>query len=176
MPVQSGDIAEEQPGFEQLYDELRRIAGSLFSEQGGGHTLQPTAVINEAWLKLRDHTDQVTDRVHFLALAARAMRQVLADHARAKGRLKRGGSGVRVGDSAHRAAGPEAAYDMIDLHEALTELGELNERHARVAELRVLGCLTVAEIAGLLDVSEPTVKRDWAVARLWLAERLDPVR
>ncbi|GAB4553438.1 MAG: sigma-70 family RNA polymerase sigma factor [Phycisphaerales bacterium] len=174
MPSNDGDLGTEAQPFEQLYDDLRRLAGSIFAEQHAGHTLQPTAIINEAWLKLCHHTDGTIDRVHFLALAAKAMRQVLTDHARAKGRLKRGGGDRRIRISENGLEAPETGFDPADLHEALAELERLNERHAHVTELRLFGCLSVSEIADLLGVGEATVKRDWAFARLWLAQRLGP--
>ncbi|MGP1273135.1 MAG: ECF-type sigma factor [Phycisphaerales bacterium] len=165
--------------FGTLQSELRDLAGMIFAQQSVSHTLQPTALVNEVWLKLSE-VDGVEDRAHFLALAARAMRQVLADHARAKSRSKRGGGAIRLTlNESHHAdqrgpAGLDADLDLVAFSDALDQLARLNERHAAVAEYRLLGSLSIEEIARLLGVSEKTIKRDWQTARLWLLNELLP--
>jgi len=153
--------------FDSVQAELRSLAGVIFSEQQNSHTLQPTALVNEVWLKLA-HTKPTEDKSHFLALAAKAMRQILIDYARQKKRLKRGGSAMRMTLDDSRVGTDDGNVGLIEFSDALEQLGTLNERHARVAEMRLLGSLSIDEIAGLLDVSEMTVKRDWQAARRWL--------
>jgi RNA polymerase sigma factor (TIGR02999 family) len=158
---------------ELLYPELRRLAGALMRRERPDHTLQPTALVGEAFLRLVDQ-DQVTwqDRAHFLGVAARVMRQVLVDHARKRRTDKRGGGTPRVtfDDALGHGAGDEGS--VLDLHRALEKLAEFDPRGARVAELRLFGGLTVVETAEVTGVSERTARNDWAVARLWLAREL----
>ncbi len=160
------------PTFEAVYDELRALARAALRMQRVDHTLQPTALVNEVWLKLSRGTDGTHDRGHFLALAARAMRQVLQDHARAHGAAKRGhrAPGVRL-DEGSPAAAPQE-IDVVALDDVLTRLAQLNERHARVAELRLLGGLSLPEVARELEVSLRTVEGDWQMARAWLRSEL----
>lgn len=167
----SGPFLNTESLFESLYDELRRLAGQVFAEQNRRHTLQPTALINEVWLKLAK-VDHFEDRTHFFALAAKAMRQILTDHARHNNREKRGGGGLRLTLSEHLIPGARDETDLIAFNDALDKLASLNQRHAKVAEYRLLGSLTTEEIARLLDVNERTVKRDWQAARLWLLGEL----
>jgi RNA polymerase sigma-70 factor (ECF subfamily) len=130
--------------------------------------------VHEVWLKLAGNCSEVTDRAHFFALASRSMRRVLTDHARARGRLKRVAGGVRVTLDAQSATANDIGVDCVDLDDALSLLESLNERHARVVELRVLGGLTIAETAQQLDVSRATIERDWFTARAWLRMQLRP--
>jgi RNA polymerase sigma factor (TIGR02999 family) len=157
-----------------VYDELRGIADRYFREQPGHHTLEPTALVHEAFIKLIDSRGTGwTSRQHFVAVAATAMRQILVDHARSRATLKRGGE-WRVA-SLGGAAAPEAEEGRIDvlaLHDALTELAALDERQARVVELRFFGGLTAEEAAEILGVSKTTVDNDWRAARAWLNTRL----
>lgn len=158
--------------FQELNGELRGLAHAIFADQHSSHTLQPTVLINEAWLKLSCRTTLVNDKQHFLALAAKVMRQILADHARGKSAIKRGGSRPML--TLHE---PSIATDLPDLdivafHDALERLSALNQRHAEVVEYRILGTLRIHEIADLLGVSENTVLRDWQAARLWLRREL----
>ena len=158
---------------EALYPELRRLAAGLMRRERPGHTLQPTALVGEAFLRLVDHTRiEWKDRAHFLGIAARVMRQVLIDHARRHAAAKRGADVQRVtlGDDVGAAAGQ--VVDLLVLNDALDRLAALDERGARVVEMRVFGGLTVEEIAQVLDVSKRTVDNDWAVARMWLAREL----
>lgn len=158
--------------FQELDGELRGLARVVFADQHASHTLQPTVLINEAWLKLSARSELVNDRQHFLALAAKVMRQILADHARAKGTAKRGGRRAKLTFCESSIAGDAPELDLITFHDALERLSRLNQRHADVVEYRVLGTLHVSEIADLLGVSENTVLRDWQAARLWLRREL----
>lgn len=157
-----------------VYDELRQLARQAFYQQRAGHTLQPTALTHEVWVKLSGGMEQASGREHFFAIASRAMRQILTDHARATRAEKRGG-GHRAITLNESLDGQESAQlDLIDLDDCLTRLEELNPRHARVVELRFLGGLTIEETAKVLDVSTGTVDTDWAMARAWLRQRLRP--
>ena len=160
--------------FGELQAELRHLAGIVFADQGKVHTLQPTALVNEIWLKLSGHVNTVDSRAHFFALAAKAMRQVLTDHARRAKREKRGGNAFRLTFADNQFMAVDDEIDLVTFNDALEHLGTLNERHAKVAELRLLGSLSVQEIAELLDINERTVKRDWQSARLWLLGELYP--
>lgn len=158
--------------FQELSGELRGLAGAVFADQHASHTLQPTVLINEAWLKLSARTELVNDRQHFLALAAKVMRQILADHARAKSTTKRGGRRAKLTFCESSVASDMPELDLVAFHDALERLSCLNQRHADVVEFRILGTLRVPEIADLLGVSENTVQRDWQAARLWLRREL----
>lgn len=159
--------------FERLYDELRSMAGGYMARERPGHTLTPTGLVHEAFLRLVDQSRlDWKDRAHFFGFAAHVMRQVLVDHARRRGALKRGGDLERVsltdGDSSYQIE----ATDMIALDEAFEALGAEDARAAKVAEMRLFGGLTLIEIAGVLDVSERTAQGDWSFARRWLSRRL----
>jgi RNA polymerase sigma factor (TIGR02999 family) len=138
-----------------------------------GHTLQPTALVNEAYLRLAGVTQiQWRDRAHFLAVAARTMRRILIDLARAKGYQKRGGRPPKVSLDDVDVAAPDAGHDVVAVHEALDTLAQQDARKAQVVELRFFGGLTVEETADVLGVSPETVHRDWKFARAWLLEML----
>ena len=158
---------------ELVYDELHAIARAHFGRQRPDHTLQPTALIHEAYMKMVD-SDQlvVHDRAHFYALASRIMRQILVDHCRRRIAAKRGGDWNRVTLS---EAGPadSTSHDVIDLDAALSRLGELDARKSRVVELRFFGGLGVPDCAQILDVSPRTIETDWAMARAWLKKELE---
>lgn len=156
-----------------VYAELRRLAGACFRRERGNHTLQPTALVHEAFIKLYDQTQaDWKDRGHFLVIAARAMRQILVNHALARAALKRGGGRVRLGLTEGLAAAPQAEFDAIALDEALKRLSALDERKGRVVELRFFGGLTIAQTAESLGVGPTTVEDDWAFARSWLRRAL----
>jgi RNA polymerase sigma factor (TIGR02999 family) len=139
-----------------------------------GHTLQPTALINEAFLRLTDaRRVRWQDRAHFLGISARLMRRVLVDHARSRGYHKRGGGAQRVALSEGLAAVQEPALDMVALDRALEKLAAVDVRKSRVIELRFFGGLSVEETAEALRVSPDTVKRDWRLAKLWLLRDLE---
>jgi RNA polymerase sigma factor (TIGR02999 family) len=172
--------AEAAPAADQLlpliYDELHRLAVDYMRRERPGHTLQPTALVNEAYLKLVDQTRvNWRGRTHFLAVGAQAMKRLLVDHARARSRDKRGGSWKRVTLGA--AVTPQGSPDLepeqlLSLHLAIEELARLDERQARIVELRYFGGLTVAEVAEVLGVSRRTVEEHWVHARVWLKRRL----
>ena len=160
------------PAFELVYDELRRIAGKALAGERAGHTLQPTAIVHEVWLKLRDQLVGVRERDHVIALSVLAMRRILIDHARSQRAQKRGGGGLRL--TLHEAAlgGSAREFDGMELADALARLAETHERAARVFELRVYGGLPHESVASLLGVSEVTVRRDWKFAQLWMLREL----
>lgn len=155
-----------------VYDELRRMAGALMRRQTEGHTLQPTALVNEAYLRLCGTRTPWEDRAHFFGAAARAMRQVLMAHARRRAAEKRGGRVVRVTFHDLNVQTPEPDVDLLALDEALTALGREDPRFVQVMELRYFGGFTLPEIAALTGRSLATVKRDWTYARAWLYDFL----
>jgi RNA polymerase sigma-70 factor (ECF subfamily) len=153
--------------------ELRRLARVYMSRERRGHTLQPTALVNEAFLRLADaHGLRWQDRAHFLGISARLMRRVLVDHARSHGYQKRGGGARRVALDEALLASPEPSVDVVALDRALEALAAVDERKSRVVELRFFGGLTVEETAQVLHFSSDTIKRDWRLAKLWLLREL----
>jgi RNA polymerase sigma factor (TIGR02999 family) len=153
--------------------ELRRLARGYMNRERHGHTLQPTALVNEAFLRLTDARQvRWQDRAHFLGISARLMRRVLVDHARARGYRKRGGDAHRVTLDEGLVAVPERALDVVALDRALEALAAVDERKSQVIELRFFGGLSVEETAEVLHVSPDTVKRDWRLAKLWLLREL----
>jgi RNA polymerase sigma-70 factor (ECF subfamily) len=167
-----GDPAIADELLPLVYDELRGIAAALFARQRQGHTLQPTAVVHEAWLKLAGRRQGWDGRSHFFVVAARAMRQVLTDSARARGTDRRGRGWNRLTFQDQLHSEPQD-YDLLDLDAALQRLAQANERHARVVELRLFAGLTVDEVADALGVTPRTIKLDWRAARAWLRHALD---
>jgi len=158
---------------EAVYSELRAIAGSYFKSQDMNHTLQPTALVHEAFLKLvGSKATSWEGRAHFIAVAAMAMRQILTDHARHSRSAKRGGGAGRVTLTGVSLGDDKSDYDAIDIDEALTRLAEVDPRQARVTELRFFAGLTVQEAAIVLGVSDRTVEIDWRHARAWLRREL----
>lgn len=154
--------------------ELRRLARGYMGRERRGHTLQPTALVNEAFLRLTDARQvRWQDRAHFLGISARLMRRVLVDHARARGFRKRGGGAQRVTLDEGLIASPEPALDLVALDRALEILAAADVRKSRVIELRFFGGLSVEETAEVLHVSPQTIKRDWRLAKLWLLRELD---
>jgi RNA polymerase sigma factor (TIGR02999 family) len=155
-----------------VYDELRRIAAHYLRGERRGHTLQTSALVNEAFLRLIDQTVDWRNRAQFFGIAARLMRQILVDHARHRGRTKRGGEQVQVAlDEALDVAQTRDA-DLVALDEALTALAQFDPQQSRVVELRYFGGLTIAETAEVLGVSDSTVEREWNLARTWLLREL----
>lgn len=156
-----------------VYDELHRIAARAMRGERPGHTLQPTALVHEAYVRMVRGSDVAwQDRAHFLGIAAHVMRQVLVDHARKKNALRRGGDVARVTFTESGLGSPDDAADLLDLHRALERFAELDERAARIAELRLFAGATVPETAEALGVSKRTVDTDWATARMWLTREL----
>ena len=164
---------EKQAAFNRLlplvYDELHRLASAYMSRERRDHTLQTTALLNEAYLRLADQTSaHWVDRVHFFALASKVMRQILIDYARSHGREKRGGGETRIAFDEAAVVSEERASELLALDAALRKLTELDPRKAEVVELRFFGGLTIEEAAVVLKVTPKTVTRDWNIARAWL--------
>jgi RNA polymerase sigma factor (TIGR02999 family) len=160
-----------------VYDELRRVASARLRSENSAHTLQTTALVNEAYLRLVG-LDRMAlqNRTHFFAMAARLMREILVDHARRRNALKRGGN-VTVLRLDEIAAGAEnTMIDVLALDEALRDLAAFDERLCRVVELRYFAGLSIGEAAEALDVSSATVERDWTIAKAWLLRRLSSPR
>ncbi len=173
--VRAGDRAAFSRLWPVVYEELRTLAARLLRGERAGHTLRPTALVNEAYLRLVDQRAGWQDRSHFFAVAAQAMRRILVDYARAHLASKRGGIAPRLSldDQADGVAGADIALDdVIEVDAALGELAALDSTEARIVELRYFGGLTLEETAAALGVSLATVKREWQVARAWLYRRL----
>jgi RNA polymerase sigma-70 factor (ECF subfamily) len=180
----SGDVQASDSLVRLVYAELRRQARLALRREGVGHTLQPTALVHEAWLRLGEQQGAHWEsRTQFFAIAAQMMRRVLLDHARTRHALKRGGGAAQVTlGNVDRAATPGArpveesaldAVDVIALDEALARLAELDPQKARLVDLRYFAGLSIPEAAEVLGVSTATVGREWAVARMWLRRELE---
>jgi len=155
-----------------VYDELRRLAGHYMKSERKGHTLQATALVNEAYIRLVDMKVSWQDRAHFFAVAARLMRRMLVDHARAHHRAKREGDAVKVtlGEALEVSSGP--ASNVLAVDEALTRLAEFDPRKSEILELRYFGGLNNEEVAEALNISRATVQRDLRLAKTWLMREL----
>lgn len=181
----AGDAQASDELASLVYAELRRQARRALRHEGEGHTLQPTALVHEAWLRLDDQHDAGWEsRTQFFAVAAQMMRRVLVDHTRRRRAFKRGSAGVQVtlGEVDREAAAPNASsragagidtVDLLALDDALARLGALDPQKARLVELRYFAGLSIPEAAAALGVSPATVGREWAVARMWLRRELD---
>jgi len=157
-----------------VYRDLRRLAARLLRDERSGHTLQPTALVNEAYLKLAGQAKvQWQNRTHFFAVAARAMRQILVDHARGHLRLKRGAGVTVLPLEEGLLFEPERSADLLALDEALNRLAAIDPRKTRVVELRFFGGLDNEEIAKVLEISPNTVMRDWNMAKAWLRREIE---
>jgi RNA polymerase sigma-70 factor (ECF subfamily) len=169
--MQRGDAEAADKLIPLMIDELRRLARAYMRKERIGHTLQPTALINEAYLRLAgyEHMDWKS-RSHFIATAAAIMRQILVDFARRRRSLKRGAA--EIVPLNENLLSNEQSREIVDLDHALKSLAKLNERQARIVELRYFGGLSVEETAEVLGISPITVKRDWALARAWLRSQL----
>jgi RNA polymerase sigma factor (TIGR02999 family) len=170
-PVAPAEIDRLMP---EVYAELRRVAAAYLRRERPGQTLQPTALVNEAYVRLASQHPRFQNRAHFCAIAANAMRQILVERARARNAQKRGGGAARVTFDEGLAAAPIPPVDLPALDEALTRLAALDPQQARIVELRFFGGLSVEETAAAIGVSPATVKRHWSVARAWLARELEP--
>jgi RNA polymerase sigma factor (TIGR02999 family) len=160
-----------------LYQELHRLAAGKMHYERSGHTLQPTALVNEAYLRLADCSDTMwKDRTKVLGMAAHLMRHILVDHARAHRANKRGGGAVQVTFDENLEVAGSSTVNVLAVDEALTRLAAFDSRQARILELHFFAGLTFEEIALQLGVSERTVKRDWTMARAWLRQELSPMR
>lgn len=171
--VQYGDADAARDLLPLVYEQLRATAGSFFRAQQHNHTLQPTALVHEAYLKLVGNVEtQWEGRSHFCAVAATAMRQILLDHARAKRALKRGGDAQKKELTNIETPSSSEVIDLLALDEALTRLTEIDADGARIVELRFFGGLTNEQIADLLRMSRPTVERSWRRCRAWLRTQI----
>lgn len=158
-----------------VYDELRGLAEHYMRRERPGHTLQPTALVNEAYLRLIDQSRvDWKSRAHFFGVAAEMIRRILVDHARKRAAIKRGGGAAKATSSEALADVGSDRVDLLALDEALEKLRELDERRSQVVELRFFGGLSVEETAHVLGVSPRTVKGDWHLARAWLRNHLSP--
>ncbi len=170
----AGDDAALQRLLPLVYDELHRVAQRHLRGERPGHTLQTTALIHEAYVRLIDQKPaEVRDRCHFVALASHLMRQILVDHSRARIAKKRDG-GYRITLAEDLAVTESREVDLLAVSDALDRLARLDPQQARVVELRYFGGLSIRETAAALGISEATVKRDWATARAWLRREIDP--
>lgn len=172
------DAKDEGPDamMPEAYAELRRRAKDYLSRERADHTLQPTALVHEAYAKLAARERAAyRNRTHFVASSARAMREILVDHARARGAQKRGAGGDRITLS-EVADSIAEGVDVLELHEALARLSKLDARKARMVELRFFGGLSIAEIASELGVSHMTVSNDWRMAQAWLSREMGLAR
>lgn len=169
----AGDTAAREALLPRVYGELRRRANAYLRRERPGHTLQPTALVHEVYLRLAAQHVDWQSRGHFFGLASRSMRRILVDHARHEGRAKRGGGALKVELSEEVAgAAPAGDVDLEALDAALEELARLDPRQGRIVELRYFGGLSIEETAAVLDLSPATVKRDWTLARAFLHQRL----
>jgi RNA polymerase sigma-70 factor (ECF subfamily) len=156
-----------------VYEELRRLAHHHMGREHPDHTLQTTALVNEAYLRLAGQTSpNFTNRSHFFAVAAQAMRQILINYAKASQSQKRGGGAIKVELDEAAIVSPEQSKAIVDLHEAIERLGALDSRKARVVELKYFGGLNHDEIAEVMKISTVTVRRDWVFAKAWLYDEL----
>lgn len=171
----SGDKTALDQLMPLVQSELRRLAGNYLRRERPGHTLQPTALVNEAYLRLIDQRSaRWQNRAHFYGIAAQLMRRILVDHARVKHAEKRGGSKQeRLSITSARALATKPDLDVLALHEALEELKTIDPQQERIVELKFFGGLSIEETAEVLGIGHATVERDWKMARAWLRRKLD---
>lgn len=174
MPAPQDEAAAAQELLPRVYDELRALAGNYLRGEGAAHTLQPTALVHEAWLRVLDQSRVAWKNPgHLRAVSAQAMRRVLVDHARRKKADKRGGGARSVTMDSGLLRADEPTLDVLSIEAALEKLGARNERQGRIVELRFFGGMTNKEVADVLGVSETTVEDQWRIARAWLAVELE---
>jgi len=176
LECSNGDKAAYDKLVPLVYEELHRLAHRYMGGERPGHTLQTTALVDEAYLRLVDKKVRWQNRTHFFAIAAQVMRRILVDHARAHGYAKRGGGAQKIELNEAMLMAQERAAELVALDEALVKLGEFDARKARVVELRFFGGLTVDETAQVLGVSSNTIDRDWSTARAWLYQAVTSER
>jgi RNA polymerase sigma-70 factor, ECF subfamily len=171
--VESGNRTTSDRLFAAVYQQLRNLAGQFFRREPKGNTLQPTALVHEAYLKLVDqkHVDW-KGQTHFFAIAAQAMRRILVDHARRRGATKRGGDRHRIALHDDLVSASNRDEDLLSLDNALTKLMKLDPRQAQMTELRFYGGLSVAEVAKVMGISTRSVEREWTMVRAWLRREL----
>jgi RNA polymerase sigma factor (TIGR02999 family) len=171
--VKNGDRSKVAELIEVVYDDLRRLANQYMEGEQVGHTLQPTALVHEAFLKLIDQSRvDWQDRSHFFAVGAQAMRRILVNHAKSRGRVKRGGDRKKLPLDEALTVSLDNSDDILAVDEALEKLAALDERQAKIVELRFFGGLSVEETAAVLGVSKRTVEREWTACRAWLRREL----
>ena len=171
--MRDGDPEAGEQFVTRVYPDLRRLAAYYFRQEASGHTLQPTALVHEVFLRLSAGKPiEWQNRAHFFAIAARQMRRILVDHARRRKALKRGDTQIVVSLPPERARPGPRFENLLIIDEALKDLEDLDARTAHIVELRVFGVLNEAEIAIALGISIPTVKRDWTFGKTWLRSRL----
>ena len=169
-----GDTGARERLIPLVYDELRRMARQVLAERGGDHTLQSTALVHEAYLRLVGHNSgHWDDRLHFFAVAAQMMRRILIDHVRMQHAQKRGGESVTLVLDEAVAPSAQREVEFVALDDALNLLQQMDERQCRLVELRFFGGLTIEETSRVLRISPATVKREWATARLWLLREIN---
>ena len=170
-----GDQAALERLMPLVYSELRRLAGNYLRRERAEHTLQPTALVNEAYLKLVDQRNaRWQNRAHFFGIAAQLMRRILVDHARQRQAEKRGGvDQQRLSITSAEALVKQPEIDLLALNEALDELGQMDPQQSRIVELKFFGGLSIEETAEVLSISHATVERDWKLARAWLRRQLE---
>lgn len=170
----NGDQAALEQLMPLVYSELRRLAGNYLRRERAEHTLQPTALVNEAYLKLIDQRNaKWQNRAHFFGISAQLMRRILVDHARQHHAVKRGGSGQqRVSITTVEKLAKEPEIDLLALNEALDELARLDPQQSQIVELKFFGGLLIEEIAEVMGIGHATVERDWKMARAWLRRQL----
>ena len=170
-----GDQAALEKLMPLVYNELRRLASNYLRRERASHTLQPTALVNEAYLKLIDQRNaQWQNRAHFFGISAQLMRRILVDHARQHQAVKRGGSNQqRLSITSAEEIAQQPAVDLLALNEALDELTLMDPQQAHIVELKFFGGLSIDETAEVLGISHATVERDWAMARAWLRRQLE---
>lgn len=173
--MHAGDRAAAEKLLPLVYAELHRVAKAYMRRERPDHTLQPTALINEAYLRLVNEDVDWSSRAHFLGFAAHVMRRVLVDYARARNAEHRGGKLERIELEDQFAISPARLEQVSLLDDALNRLEQKNPRQAKVVELRYFGGLSMEEIGAVLDIAPRSAKRDWALARIWLHEALNPV-
>ncbi len=168
-----GDVAARESLVPLVYDELRRLARYYLASQRSDHTLQSTAIVHEAYLRLagRDNVHW-ENRSHFFAVAAQLMRRILVDHARKRNAAKRGGAHLTLLVDETVEPSSQRELDLVALDDALKALAELDERQSRIVELRFFGGLSIDDTSRILDISPATVKREWSTARAWLHEEI----
>jgi RNA polymerase sigma factor (TIGR02999 family) len=176
----NGDLQALDDLMPLVYAELRRLARNYLRKERPGHTLQPTALVNEAYLKLVDQRNaRWQNRAQFYGVAAQLMRRILVDHARQHHAAKRGGSGrqrlsiTSAGQLAGKRLATDPPLDLLELHEALEELAKMDPQQARIVELKFFGGLSIDETAEVMGIGHATVERDWKMARAWLRRKLE---
>jgi RNA polymerase sigma factor (TIGR02999 family) len=171
--ISGGDPQDINRLMNLIYDDLKRLAIKQLRSERHNHTLHPTALVHEAYLRLvNQHKTTWQNRLHFFSIATRIIRRILIDHARERGALKRGGKLQPISIFGHDVEEVQTSVDLLALDEALTELADLSERQARIVELRFFGGLTISEVAASMGMGSRSVDREWQVARVWLYHRL----